>query len=132
MRRRQPGGDRKLGEGPAPLLRRRPPVVASRPLSYTAIAAYAECPYRFYLERVLGLKDNKGDSAEDVASFASASAREVGAARGALVHDLLEGAKPTGGESPLLSTSGATPLRRALIVRPVIFWQMFWSRFAVG
>ena len=90
VRRRQPGGDRKLGEGPAPLLRRRPPVVASRPLSYTAIAAYAECPYRFYLERVLGLKDNKGDSAEDVASFASASAREVGAARGALVHDLLE------------------------------------------
>ena len=44
-----------LGEGPAPLVERRPPVVASRPLSYTAISAYEDCPYRFYMERVLGL-----------------------------------------------------------------------------
>ena len=41
-----------LGEGPPPLVERRPPIVPSRPLSYTAISAYEECAYRFYMERV--------------------------------------------------------------------------------
>ena len=41
--------------GPPPLVERRPPIVPSRPLSYTAISAYEECAYRFYMERVLGL-----------------------------------------------------------------------------
>ena len=53
--RRDAAADRPLGEGPPPLVERRPPIVPSRPLSYTAISAYEECPYRFYMERVLGL-----------------------------------------------------------------------------
>ena len=52
---RDPAADRPLGDGPPPLVERRPPIVPSRPLSYTAISAYEECPYRFYMERVLGL-----------------------------------------------------------------------------
>src|SRR3954454_8131232 len=53
--RRDPAADRELGAGPPPLVERRPPIVPSRPLSYTAISAYGECGYRFYMERVLGL-----------------------------------------------------------------------------
>ena len=47
--------DRPLGEGTPPLVERKPPIVPSRPLSYTAISAFEECAYRFYMERVLGL-----------------------------------------------------------------------------
>ena len=47
--------DRPLGTGTPPLVERRPPIVPSRPLSYTAISAFEECGYRFYMERVLGL-----------------------------------------------------------------------------
>ncbi len=54
--RRDVAAERALGEGPPPLVERHPPVVPSRPLSYTAISAYEECPYRFYMERVLGLR----------------------------------------------------------------------------
>ncbi len=53
--RREREGERETGEGPPPLVHRQPPTVPNRPLSYTAIHAYEECPYRFYLERVLGL-----------------------------------------------------------------------------
>jgi ATP-dependent helicase/nuclease subunit A len=77
-----------LGSGPAPLLKRSPPTVASRPLSYTAISAYGECAYRFYLERVLGLASNGRRSEEE--SGGTASAREERAARGSVVHALLE------------------------------------------
>ena len=41
--------------GTPPLVERKPPIVPSRPLSYTAISAFEECGYRFYMERVLGL-----------------------------------------------------------------------------
>ncbi|HEX4751491.1 MAG TPA: PD-(D/E)XK nuclease family protein, partial [Solirubrobacterales bacterium] len=47
--------ERPLGSGTPPLVERRPPIVPSRPLSYTAISAFEECAYRFYMERVLGL-----------------------------------------------------------------------------
>src|SRR5262249_30168789 len=57
--RRPPAAERSLGEGPPPLVERQPPIVPSRPLSYTAISAYEECPYRFYMERVLGLKGSQ-------------------------------------------------------------------------
>ncbi len=53
-----------------------PPVV---PLSYSALAAYDRCGYRFYLERVLGLPTGAG-------RIASEGALE----RGILVHELLE------------------------------------------
>jgi ATP-dependent helicase/nuclease subunit A len=72
----------ELGEGPAPLVERRPPAVPNRPLSYTALAAYESCAYRFYLERVLGL----GAGVRGPARKPGASAT----ARGSVVHALLE------------------------------------------
>jgi ATP-dependent helicase/nuclease subunit A len=80
----------------APLLERRPPTVPSRPLSYTAIAGYDECAYRFYMERVLDLGE-RGRSLSPVGiqgTTASAegqpASRDEAAARGAAVHSLLE------------------------------------------
>ena len=52
----------RLGEGPAPLVERRPPPMASRPLSYTAISAYEDCAYRFFMEQVLGLTESARSS----------------------------------------------------------------------
>ncbi|HEX4670227.1 MAG TPA: UvrD-helicase domain-containing protein [Solirubrobacterales bacterium] len=97
--RRDAAADRPLGEGPPPLVERRPPIVPSRPLSYTAISAYEECPYRFYMERVLGLSGAVGNSpriagidaygtGRDAAG--APSAREERTAQGAAVHALLE------------------------------------------
>jgi len=97
--RRDAAGERPLGEGPPPLVERRPPVVPSRPLSYTAISAYEECPYRFYMERVLGLTPSertlsrigsKSALASNEDGGATPSAREERAAQGAAVHALLE------------------------------------------
>jgi ATP-dependent exoDNAse (exonuclease V) beta subunit len=61
--------------GPAPLVERRPPAVPHRPLSYSAIAAFEDCAYRFYVERILALGDSR---------------RQQQAAIGAAVHSLLE------------------------------------------
>jgi ATP-dependent helicase/nuclease subunit A len=84
--RRREASERALGEGSPPLVERDPPIVPSRPLSYTAISAYKECPYRFYMERVLGLArtENRAEVEGDP------SAREERTARGAAVHALLE------------------------------------------
>jgi hypothetical protein len=83
--------DRELGSGTPPLVERKPPVVPSRPLSYTAISAFEECPYRFYMERVLGLPSTT-DSVKVVGTEGDEgpSAREERSARGAAVHALLE------------------------------------------
>ncbi len=85
--RRDALADRPLGEGPPPLVERRPPIVPSRPLSYTAISAYEECPYRFYMERVLGLGDSVRPSSaigRETTNGASAEgARDAFGARGA-------------------------------------------------
>jgi ATP-dependent helicase/nuclease subunit A len=62
---------------PAPELRRReanPPAI-----SYSSLADYERCGYRFYLERVLGLRETAG-------RVAASGALE----RGILVHELLE------------------------------------------
>jgi ATP-dependent helicase/nuclease subunit A len=97
--RRETAADRPLGEGPPPLVERRPPTVPSRPLSYTAISAYEECSYRFYMERVLGLSGLERTSSRIAVKTASAvadengatpSAREERTAQGAAVHALLE------------------------------------------
>ena len=100
--RRDAAAERPLGEGPPPLLDRSPPIVPSRPLSYTAISAYEECPYRFYMERVLGLgsQSDSGRSSPRIpgttapglgdGAGGSPSAREERSARGAAVHALLE------------------------------------------
>jgi ATP-dependent helicase/nuclease subunit A len=104
--RRDAGGERELGEGPPPLVHRQPPIVPSRPLSYTAIAAYEECPYRFYLERVLGLP-SRGRPSSRIAGQTSTtpaegspSAREERTARGAAVHALLEWSQANGWAEP--------------------------------
>jgi ATP-dependent exoDNAse (exonuclease V) beta subunit len=107
--------DRPLGEGPPPLVARRPPIVPSRPLSYTAISAYEECPYRFYMERVLGLGLGTGERVRTLSPSgrqkagtqglpgvedASPSAREERSARGAAVHALLEWSQANGWAEP--------------------------------
>jgi ATP-dependent helicase/nuclease subunit A len=107
--RREAGADRPLGDGPPPLVERRPPIVPSRPLSYTAISAYEECSYRFYMERVLGLGGGEHNAPripgrtalsplEDRAM--TASGREERAARGAVVHTLLEWSQANGWSEP--------------------------------
>ncbi len=107
--RRDAAGDRPLGEGPPPLVERRPPIVPGRPLSYTAISAYEECPYRFYMEHVLGLADRGRHSprvAVEMTTAAgngrgmTASGREERSARGAAVHALLEWSQANGWSEP--------------------------------
>jgi ATP-dependent helicase/nuclease subunit A len=107
--RRDGAADRPLGEGPPPLVERKPPVVPSRPLSYTTISAYEECPYRFYMERVLslvdsvrpssptGLKSTNGVAGEGAVT---PSAREERTAQGAAVHALLEWSQANGWREP--------------------------------
>jgi ATP-dependent exoDNAse (exonuclease V) beta subunit len=106
---RDGAADRPLGEGPPPLVERKPPVVPSRPLSYTAISAYEECPYRFYMERVLGLADSVRPSSptglkrtNGVAGEGAVtpSAREERTAQGAAVHALLEWSQANGWREP--------------------------------
>jgi ATP-dependent exoDNAse (exonuclease V) beta subunit len=93
---REPAMPATLGGGQAPLPARRPPAVPNRPLSYTAIASYEECAYRFYMERVLGLGDRgRGlNRLPNQTSTASAEGdpdrRGEAATRGAAVHSLLE------------------------------------------
>ncbi|MDX6594650.1 MAG: ATP-dependent helicase/nuclease subunit [Solirubrobacterales bacterium] len=138
--RRDTVADRALGEGPPPLVERRPPIVPSRPLSYTAISAYEECPYRFYLERVLALGDAVGSSpripgtnaystAGDRAS--TPSAREERTAQGAAVHALLEWSQANGWSEPSeelarrhAAAAGLDPGRTdaAALLEPVRGW----------
>ena len=94
--RRQSAGERDLGEGSPPLVERKPPIVPSRPLSYTAISAYEECAYRFYMERVLGLEQSEARQQGD----GEPSAREERTARGAAVHALLEWSQANGWAEP--------------------------------
>jgi ATP-dependent helicase/nuclease subunit A len=104
--RRQSAAARELGEGPPPLVERKPPTVPSRPLSYTAISAYKECAYRFYMERVLGLQNRERTSSRvaETNAFspeeATPSAREERTARGAAVHALLEWSQANGWAEP--------------------------------
>ena len=109
--RRRGAAERELGEGPPPLVERRPPIVPSRPLSYTAISAYQECPYRFYMERVLSLPPSelhqisspggrKSDAVRHGGEGALPSAREERTARGAAVHALLEWCQANGWREP--------------------------------
>ena len=74
---------------PAPL-RPRP---AERRLSYSALRDYARCPYRFYLERMLGLPRVPAppDPAAEPAAAPPAVEPLEGRVRGTLVHVLLEG-----------------------------------------
>ncbi|HEX5990325.1 MAG TPA: UvrD-helicase domain-containing protein [Solirubrobacterales bacterium] len=121
--RREGAAERGLGEGPPPLVERRPPIVPSRPLSYTAISAYEECAYRFYMERVLGLARTESRPEND----GEPSAREERTARGAAVHALLEWSQANGWAVPseelALRHAAATGLRKAEdLLEPVRQW----------
>jgi ATP-dependent exoDNAse (exonuclease V) beta subunit len=107
--RRDAAADRPLGDGPPPLVERRPPIVPSRPLSYTAISAYEECSYRFYMERVLGLNAStrtlsptglQSPYAAPTEGGTTPSAREERTAQGAAVHALLEWSQANGWREP--------------------------------
>jgi ATP-dependent helicase/nuclease subunit A len=104
-RRPPPVESSQEGEA-APLLERRPPTVPNRPLSYTAIAAYEECAYRFYMERVLDLSSSVRSSAPIAEESANAAGEEPpgrrseAAARGAAVHSLLEWSQGNGWREP--------------------------------
>ncbi len=96
---RTPAIPARLGEGQVPVMELHPPVVPNRPLSYTAIASYEECAYRFYMERVLGLGDRvrplsriapQRTNAVVEGAEGTAGSRDEAAARGASVHELLE------------------------------------------
>lgn len=91
--------DCPLGSGTPPLVERKPPIVPSRPLSYTAISAFEECGYRFYMERVLGLPAAAQAPALG-AGDEGPSAREERSARGAAVHALLEWSQANGWDEP--------------------------------
>jgi ATP-dependent exoDNAse (exonuclease V) beta subunit len=96
---REAAAARELGEGPPPLVERKPPIVPSRPLSYTAISAYKECPYRFYMERVLGMaRIDEGAPSDEL----ELSRPEERTARGAAVHALLEWSQANGWAEPSL------------------------------
>lgn len=105
-RQGEAGARPELGEGPAPLLDRRPPAVPSRPLSYTALADYDACPYRFQMEHVLDLGASVRSSAriaDETANAdedAAATAREGRAARGVAVHSLLQWSQANGWREP--------------------------------
>jgi ATP-dependent helicase/nuclease subunit A len=88
VRRPEAEGAREPGQGPAPLLQRRPGSAPNRPLSYTALADYDACGYRFQMEHLLGL----GASVRGSSRIAGETANGAGqrAARGAAVHSLLE------------------------------------------
>jgi ATP-dependent exoDNAse (exonuclease V) beta subunit len=94
--RSEAGAEAPLGKGGAALLKRQPPAVPNRPLSYTAIAAYEECAYRFQMERVLDLGGSVRALSPSATQEANGSAkgapssRDEAAARGASVHSLLE------------------------------------------
>jgi ATP-dependent helicase/nuclease subunit A len=125
---RQAAAARELGEGPPPLVERRPPIVPSRPLSYTAISAYKECPYRFYMERVLGLArspelhqlDHPAGSQVDAVReggeewAATPSAREERTARGAAAHALLEWSEANGWSEPPLELAARHAISNGL------------------
>jgi ATP-dependent helicase/nuclease subunit A len=87
--RRAQGSPRNAGEGRAPLIPRSAVAAPSRPLSYTALTAYEQCGYRFQLERVFDLVEER-----------AGSGRGEAAARGAAVHSLLEWCQSHGWREP--------------------------------
>jgi ATP-dependent helicase/nuclease subunit A len=97
--------DRPAPAGAAPLRRAHVPAVPSRPLSYSAISAFEECAYRFYMERVLDLGDGgRASGAAEVTGTANrdnaTAARETRAAEGAAVHSLLQWSQGNGWREP--------------------------------
>jgi ATP-dependent exoDNAse (exonuclease V) beta subunit len=59
-------------------------------LSYSALAAYRRCGYRFYVERVLGIPAVEGGQAVDERPSRAGAAVLTATERGTVVHSLLE------------------------------------------
>jgi ATP-dependent helicase/nuclease subunit A len=86
---------------PAPVPEPEPaaPPPAVRTLSYSALASWRACGYRFYLTRLLGLPEEPADAGGAVAVAVAAPAPPAGLdlrLRGTLVHALLEEDGPAG------------------------------------
>jgi ATP-dependent helicase/nuclease subunit A len=118
-----------IGDGPAPLLDRRPPRRPNRPLSYTAIAAHGADPEEPLLEGaavLAGAADGDGGPAEGGAT------PEDGAARGRAVHALLEWSHANGWGSPTpallerlrrsAAEAGGEPVPKEVILGPFGDW----------
>jgi ATP-dependent helicase/nuclease subunit A len=108
--RREPPSEAAADAAQPPLLPRDPPTVPHRPLSYTALAAYGECGYRFYMERVLDLGERGRPPSRTATQISTAldvdgdldegGGRAEAAARGAAVHSLLEWSQANGWRQP--------------------------------
>jgi ATP-dependent exoDNAse (exonuclease V) beta subunit len=110
-KRREDSGIPDAGEGPAPLLESRPQTTPNRPLSYTALANYEACAYRFQMEHLLDLQTSVRGSSRiprptanspsgEANEGAAAARRGERAARGAAVHSLLEWSQANGWREP--------------------------------
>jgi ATP-dependent exoDNAse (exonuclease V) beta subunit len=102
----EPAGDGLPADERPPRLESRPPTVPNRPLSYTALADYEDCGYRFQMERVLDLGDSgrslspPGIQATTPSAEGEPGSRSEAAARGAAVHELLEWSAANGWREP--------------------------------
>jgi ATP-dependent helicase/nuclease subunit A len=82
--------------GPPPVEPAAPAPAPPAALSYSSLTRYAQCPYRFHLERGLGLPEQdppehlRDVAAGDESADATAPALDL-RVRGTLVHELLEG-----------------------------------------
>jgi ATP-dependent exoDNAse (exonuclease V) beta subunit len=76
------------------------------PLSYTALTELERCGYRYYLERVIGLGEERSGARASAGREAEGALR--GRTRGILIHHLLERVDFQGGAEP-----GAVDLERA-------------------
>lgn len=90
-----------------------PPTPGAASLSYTSLSAYAACPYRWYLQRVLRLPRDERDRALAAGPDAPSGGFDA-LFRGSLVHRLLEDLDPAA-ESP----PGADPIRELAAVDEV-------------
>ena len=96
---------------PAPRAEDAPPVVES--LSYSSLGAWERCGYRFYLTRVLGLREEEPASrAADAGDPAGEPALDP-RLRGTLVHALLEDPGPAGPRVAGVATAHAATLTHA-------------------
>ncbi|MGH2874398.1 MAG: 3'-5' exonuclease, partial [Solirubrobacteraceae bacterium] len=88
-----PVGAKRFADAPVPAAQDPAPPPTS--LSYTALATYEQCGYRFYVQRVLGLPDlpipPRAGGAAEPASAPPAGPTLSGAQRGTLIHQLLAG-----------------------------------------
>ena len=104
-----------IPEAPAPLLEPRPRTSAAGHLSYSALADYARCRYRFYVERVVGATSSLAAEVTDGAGAGSLGTRgrRAGRARArtarAVAGDRQRGPRRPGGERATLVGAARWP-----------------------